>query len=327
MKKLSIIVPIYNVEKYLNQCIESILAQTMTDYEVILVDDGSLDNSGAICDEYAQKHDNVFAFHKENGGLSDARNYGVSKAQGQYIIFIDSDDYYGETTLFEKLASVIDERHPVAIGFSMKRVDSITGECIKYEYHYNEELLNNCSKMEVVLKHLIENDQFMISACGYAVRRDFVTDNELFFEKGLVGEDIERSFRLFSYDFPIVFVDLPAYIARRGREGSITSTIGEKNINDLLYIVEKYASKFSNSNNPQERLLLNYLAYQYSILCGLLIKTKDKQFKKNITTKVKELKWLLNYDLHPKVKRVRRLAKFLGISMTIKGLGFYLKHR
>ena len=93
MPEISIIVPVYRVEKYINKCVDSILNQTFQDFELILVDDGSPDNCGAICDEYAKKDKRVLSVHKKNGGLSDARNSGIEVASGKYIGFIDSDDY------------------------------------------------------------------------------------------------------------------------------------------------------------------------------------------------------------------------------------------
>ena len=93
MPKVSIIVPVYNTEKYLARCIDSILAQTFTDFELILVNDGSKDNSGKICDEYAQKDSRIVVIHKENGGVSSARNKGIDVAQGEWISFVDSDDW------------------------------------------------------------------------------------------------------------------------------------------------------------------------------------------------------------------------------------------
>ena len=93
MAEVSIIVPVYQVEKYIRQCIDSILAQTFTDFELILVDDGSKDNSGKICDEYAEKDKRIRVIHKENGGLSDARNKGLDNAAGKYFMFVDGDDY------------------------------------------------------------------------------------------------------------------------------------------------------------------------------------------------------------------------------------------
>ena len=99
MPKISVIVPVYNSEKYLHRCIDSILAQTFTDFELLLIDDGSKDNSSAICDEYAAKDSRVRVFHKENGGVSSARNMGLDNAQGEWIAFCDSDDYVEEVWL------------------------------------------------------------------------------------------------------------------------------------------------------------------------------------------------------------------------------------
>ena len=99
MPKVSVIVPVYNVEKYLERCVESLLSQTFTDHEIILVDDGSKDNSGILCDDLKKRDDRIRVFHKENGGLSDARNYGVDNAKGEYIAFVDSDDYVSKDYL------------------------------------------------------------------------------------------------------------------------------------------------------------------------------------------------------------------------------------
>lgn len=104
--KISVIVPIYNVEQYLSRCVDSILAQTFRNFELILVDDGSPDNCGAICDEYAKKYDFITVIHKENGGLSDARNHGIDIAKGEYLSFIDSDDWVTPDFL-EKLYDAI----------------------------------------------------------------------------------------------------------------------------------------------------------------------------------------------------------------------------
>ena len=106
----SLILPVYNVELYLKECIVSILKQTYTDYELILVDDGSTDGSGAICDEYAEKEKQIKVIHKANGGSSDARNAGIETAQGEYIIYLDSDDYIISDRFLEKLSEKLKTR-------------------------------------------------------------------------------------------------------------------------------------------------------------------------------------------------------------------------
>ena len=105
--KLSVIVPIYNVEAYLRRCVDSILAQTFTDYELILVDDGSPDNCGEICEEYAGTDDRIRVIHKENGGLSDARNAGLDVATGAYVGFVDSDDYI-HPNMYQRLIDLME---------------------------------------------------------------------------------------------------------------------------------------------------------------------------------------------------------------------------
>ena len=106
---VSIIVPVYNAEKYLNRCIDSILSQTMTDFELLLIDDGSKDESGCICDEYAEEDARVKVIHKPNGGVSSARNLGIDRAKGKYIIFIDSDDYWLLPDCLESLTLMMDK--------------------------------------------------------------------------------------------------------------------------------------------------------------------------------------------------------------------------
>ena len=114
--KVSIIVPIYNVEKYIHKCIDSILSQTFTDFELILVDDGSPDKCGEICEQYALKDNRIKVVHKENGGLSDARNAGIDVASGKYIYFIDSDDWISPNSIISLLNFAEDNQCEIVQG-------------------------------------------------------------------------------------------------------------------------------------------------------------------------------------------------------------------
>ena len=113
---VSCIIPVYNTQKYLPRCIESVLAQTFVDWEMLLIDDGSTDASGSICDEYAAKDERIRVFHKENGGISSARNVGLNYAQGEWIFFVDSDDSLPKTSL-ESLLSRSSDANIIAGGF------------------------------------------------------------------------------------------------------------------------------------------------------------------------------------------------------------------
>ncbi|MBR2024469.1 MAG: glycosyltransferase family 2 protein [Clostridia bacterium] len=321
MKKISVIIPVYNVEKYLKDCIDSILMQSMQDYEIILVDDGSTDRSGAICDEYANKKENIFAYHKENGGPSDARNLGISKAKGEYIVFVDSDDYFDDYKIFEKMLTASQNGQIDVVAYCIKFYDAISGRLQEKQYY--DESINDLPNLEEKLKYVISNDQTVISSCGYAVKREFILKNDLFFEKGIVAEDTERTMRIFSCNPSIVFVNEPAYCTRRGRPGSLSTVVENKNVKDLFYVIKMHSDKFKESEN----VLLNYMAYQYCVLCGILAKISDKEFKEEISKEIIEYKWLLKYDLSPKVKKVKKVYKFFGIKNTVKILGFYLNHR
>ncbi|MEE1020754.1 MAG: glycosyltransferase family 2 protein [Bacteroidales bacterium] len=113
--KISVIVPVYKAEKYLHKCVDSLLAQTFTDFEILLIDDGSPDKSGEICDEYALKDNRIRVFHKENGGVTSARRFGVEKSSGAYIFFSDSDDYVPSTALL-KMVDHINDNIDIIIG-------------------------------------------------------------------------------------------------------------------------------------------------------------------------------------------------------------------
>lgn len=126
--KISVIVPVYNVEAYVAKCLDSLISQTLDAIEIIVVDDGSSDGSGVICDKYAQSHRNIQSFHKENGGLSSARNYGIERATGEYIGFVDSDDYV-DSDMFEYLLHLADDNDADVAGCDM--YDCFSGQEIK----------------------------------------------------------------------------------------------------------------------------------------------------------------------------------------------------
>ncbi|MDV4363177.1 glycosyltransferase [Enterococcus faecium] len=170
MCEISIIVPVYKVEKYLRKCVDSILAQTFTDFEVILVDDGSPDNSGKICDEYAEKDNRVRVIHKENGGLSSARNAGIDVARGKYLGFVDSDDYIDEDMyeiLYENL-----KIHDADIS----SVELIPFYGDRYKKANKEKKVIILNKKEAI-KSVLEGTQFYAYAWNKLYRKELFKDN------------------------------------------------------------------------------------------------------------------------------------------------------
>ena len=146
--QISVIVPIYNVEKYIHKCIDSILSQTFTDFELILVDDGSPDKCGEICEQYAIKDDRIKVIHKENGGLSDARNVGVQYVNGGYTIFVDSDDWI-ESTMIEEMVKLIDEYNAQEKAINDK-IDGFRDELP--EITNVDEALDDIAEMKIMIK-------------------------------------------------------------------------------------------------------------------------------------------------------------------------------
>lgn len=325
MKKISVIIPVYNVQGYLKDCLDSILMQSSSDYEIVLVDDGSTDRSGELCDEYARKYDNIFAFHKENGGPSDARNYGIEKSNGEYIVFVDSDDYFDDCKILEKIIEASKNGKYDIVAYCIKFYDAVSGNLQKT--HIYDECINSLPSLEEKLTHTISRDQMIISSCGYAIKRDFILKNSLLFEKGIYDEDTERTMRIFSCDPSIIYINEPSYCTRRGRVGSASTEVSNKNIRDLLYVIKKHATSFKDSSNPCQRILVSFLAYKYCVLCGIYGYSEGKDFRRGVLNEIIQYRWLLDYSLNPKVRRTRKMCKLLGIKCTVKILSFYLKHR
>lgn len=212
---LSIIVPVYNVEKYLHECVDSILGQDFTDFELILVDDGSPDNCPAICDEYAEKDNRVIVIHKENGGLSSARNAGIDICKGEYIWFIDSDDYIREDCL-QKMCIQLDKSDPDLLLFGYNQLNDRDRSIIRVDYRGDK---------VVTPIELISSGKYLDSACMYVSKAKIWLQNGLRFCEGIIHEDFEVFPRVVGYASRIEYLhhletELNPYYYRI-REGSI----------------------------------------------------------------------------------------------------------
>lgn len=172
--QISVIVPVYNAEKYLKQCIDSILSQDFTDFELLLIDDGSKDSSGSICDKYEQKDKRIKVFHKKNGGVSSARNLGIDKAQGEYITFIDSDDYINPYYIATLMSCPTADL--VVIGCKM--LDK--NKCIKLEYTYQESILSTRKDIARCLSQTLNQLPFWAPWCKL-FKREIIKQHTIYF--------------------------------------------------------------------------------------------------------------------------------------------------
>lgn len=184
---VSIIIPVYNVEKYIRRCLDSIIKQTYRDIEIILVDDGTPDNSGDICEEYALKDDRIKVFHKENGGLSDARNYGIERAAGDYIVCVDSDDYVEEDYI-EYLRN-LQIKYNTKMAICQHRTLYDNGFVKDIGKIHDEQLsCHDC------LKRMLYHDVIDTSAWAKLYKRELF--NDISYPKGKIFEDIGTTYAL-----------------------------------------------------------------------------------------------------------------------------------
>lgn len=217
---ISVIIPVYNVEKYLRQCVDSVLNQTYTSIEIILVDDGSTDRSGEICEEYAAQDGRVRCLHQENGGLSRARNEGFGLAHGEYVYFLDSDDWIEPDTI-EKLWESAVRSGAQLVFFDAVSCDE-AGEATVLQ-HYLRRRQHDTDTGLKVFSALQEGKDFHSAVPLLFLDREFLRQNELRFVEGIVYEDMLFTFQAFCLAERVAHVNRALY-HRRFRTGSITRT-------------------------------------------------------------------------------------------------------
>lgn len=230
MDRISIVVPVYNVEKYISKCIESIIEQTYTNLEIILVDDGSTDISGKICDEYAIQDDRIKVIHKKNGGISDARNAGIIISNGKYIAFVDSDDYIDRCFIEKLYNACIDFNCDISIC-EFTRVKG-NNALVENDYEtYTAQLYDKkqeCKKMNSVVSIVVWNKLY---------RKDLFDDIK--FPVGRGNEDLATSYKLMYKANKVIIINSKLYYYRM-RENSITRMeYSIHNLDELLAIEER----------------------------------------------------------------------------------------
>lgn len=240
MNGISVIVPVYKSEKYLDRCVQSILSQTYQDFELILVDDGSPDNSPLLCDKWAENDSRVYVIHKENGGASSARNAGLKIAKGNWIAFADSDDWLDRTALKTLYDLANQYNVPMAIG-GMRVVQKYTDASIVMKQ--NAKVLSNADLMSRFFRLNGEPDTH--SVCGAIIRRDILEDYS--FIEGRMNEDVETCYYLARKCEAAVYTDAPLYNYFKNIEGVTNSGFSKKKLDllDIWDIVQKQVEQFT----------------------------------------------------------------------------------
>lgn len=317
--KVSVVVPVYNVEKYLDKCLTSLVNQTLKDIEIIVVNDGTKDNSQNIIDKYVKKYKNIKSYIKENGGLSSARNFGINKCTGEYIAFLDSDDYVSRDT-YELLYN-----KAVSGNFD------ITVCNLYYTYdNYTKKATSNLTK-DLNTKEEIKKSMINIYPAAWnKLYKKELFDNNIFFKEGVWYEDVEFLYRLYPYINSIgVINDHLIYYVQR--DGAITKTFDDRvfhyieNWNGILkfYKEKKLYQEYKNE------LEYCYVRYLYATFINVASNfTNKKLYNKAVLDAQKNIK-----ENFPNYKKNKYFYKYLkGIYLLlfnkcIAKLLYYKKHR
>ena len=301
---ISVVIPVYNVEDYLHYAIDSLVNQTHKNFEVLLINDGSTDNSGKLCDKYAQEYDWIRVFHKENGGLSDARNYGVLKATNEWIFFLDPDDYI-EPFTFELLTLIRAKYQADLISTKVQT----TNEYEKYfAEQFNLESSQRVTKEEA-LELMLEDKVATVSACAKLYKKQILEMRP--FPIGKIYEDffvVAEHLRLAEQ---IVISPVVTYHYYR-RPGSIVQSqftdkrfdffeAGEYNRNQI--------KQFYSGNSVEKALNLKIVQGSFHI--SEAAASTDTKALRNIVTKVRSFYWSIIFDSKASVKFKVKYSWFL----------------
>lgn len=282
--KVSIIIPIYNVEAYLEECVDSVLIQTFKDFEILLIDDGSKDLSGKFCDEIALKDSRIRVFHKSNGGLSSARNHGMDRALGEYVIFLDSDDYWINKDILSLLIGKAESENLDVVRGEFVNVDAkgkqlFTPDLPEETLNLQNQILSSYEMMKFVINGRFFSWLFMFRKSAIGCLR--------FDENRKFQEDIDFAIKFFSKNYRCGYLPIQFY-AYRQRENSIMSTPRINNLVNsfsLCDVFHEYAYKVEDKRLTSYYLYRGIMMYYWTLetVASDLYIDRYKELEKNLS--------------------------------------------
>lgn len=294
MPLISIICPVYNIENYITRCINSILIQSFSDFELLLIDDGSTDCSGSICDFWAKKDNRIRTFHKTNGGVSSARNFGIEIAAGRYIMFIDADDWIDNTTL--AFCSNFIDKYDV-IRFSINYyygTDSPRNSSYTYD---------NSTELDKCLRDVIGRST-ILGVCGSIFKRDIFLLNNIRFDETLsYGEDWLVLYKVLRRINSIVTASNALYYYDKTRDTSCTNNLSYKKIRESIFVMKNILE----DKNLDKTFEMEKAACKCDIFCALINSEKSKPIQ--LLKHCKELNRSGYYPSYKEIATVKMKAK------------------
>lgn len=318
---LTVVIPVYNVEKYLDRCLKSILVQEWKNYDIILVDDGSADRSPQICDDYVKTYDFISVIHKENGGLSDARNTGLSQAKGEYVYFPDSDDWLERQT-FQELAEVLESQEFDIVSFNREFVkgeeDVIISDPVETQVFDGKDAFVQMLKHSYITG--FANDKIY--------KKSLFIDNNISFPKGKYYEDLGTNYKLFLSAKKVFATNQKYYHYLIDNPNSITQSWNEKKFCDMFgFYKDVFYSESVRSQLNQEELQISQLYYVNGLTHILASLYKSKLDKKyiDITNEVKQ-ELLKNSVSLSQMKDQPNKLKYILFRLKVLKLAFSIQN-
>lgn len=313
--KYSFIVPVYNVENYVEECIRSLLRQTYESFEIIIVDDGSTDDSYQRCAQYVSANKNICIIRQENMGLGEARNTGLRKARGKYVIFVDSDDFWDKADSLEKIENTLNQFECDVLCVDFLFLDNNTGKKKNRNIRLSNKI--NYLSADKRIKKLLIRKGLGFSAWNKVLSRDFLLTNNLLFNKGL-SEDMDWTARLLMLTQKIYYLDEEIYVYREKRSGSITNTVKRDFLKGWCEILDRiftYNSEIVNEVNEKSENKYYYFSKIYRII--LINYLKSRTADRYIRSKVLEYKYLIPYLTGIKMLPIK-VANFFSLDLFLK---------
>lgn len=321
--EFSIIIPVYQAENYLKECIDSVIQQSYPNWELLLINDGSTDKSWQICQDYMAKDPRIRGWSKENAGPGLARNEGMQKSHGSYILFLDSDDFFCDINALKQ----IHER------LSKSNADLLMYNVATY-WHDSKQLESNAVPIdEKVVDSILfpERFDFFLSKgviysgiLAKVLRRDLVLEHNLFFQD-IPAEDIDWSLRIYQCAAKIDWCDLTIYAYRKQASNTRSSQpYTHDSLATVMNISQQAYRSIEKKDGQYSPSVLSYIAYLYTVWLAQAHLSHDLQLKKDIQA-MRPCTCLLNYDKHPGVKKAKLAYRLLGYHNLVRLLAFYMK--